>query len=486
MQCTPLPARGGVRRNDCTYLSSCFILVCSLLFLCIPTQAPHTSRMGLDSLTEGADTKLVEINANPPSLSSQPHDRGALRDTSVVNAVSPTGSRLDISDVQTQQNLESAVKSSEREHYEPASQQLRSGLRRLEQGLPRLAPANRESVCPTQSSPEQHECQAPELQRQPDDRREKSSEDNIGDDQQRHMYNSEGQTPFLHGAWVETPNEHEYRHLVTGTIYRNVHSKPPQSPGPTAKDIPDGWEAFLPIESIETWCYVHRASGITIDRNPNLLSKAVRKNLEVAASYGELPASCGTFLEHDRVAYTIISPKYNGPVGWRTFKHPKLVENDIESFVANYDAVSSRPAKATLLTRGAQYLPITPESNDWTKSTGILLIEDIDQIWIKRLCVAAAKKKFMPFFIFGHILFDKVYKLEGPGKLVDQAKGWYLMSLGTSSPWSCTHCDVVRDERGGKLHFVSAQYPAKHVLNDAEAIRVSTFTFSEDLGKCRL
>jgi hypothetical protein len=155
----------------------------------------------------------------------------------------------------------------------------------------------------------------------------------------------------------------------------------------------------------------------------------------------------------------------------------------MKAFLASYEAKSPRPAKATLLTREGHQLSVTPESDELTQTPGILLIEDIDHIWINHLCTAVSQSKFLLFTILGHILFDEVNETEAVKELVEQVKGWYWMSRDDSHACCCSQYDIVHDEEGGTLHFATYRYPARHYLKSMRAIRISTFDVTGQFGE---
>jgi hypothetical protein len=207
--------------------------------------------------------------------------------------------------------------------------------------------------------------------------------------------------------------------------------------------------------------------------------------IKAAASHGELPRFCQACLERGRIKYKITSS--DGPEKWRTSKHPRLIENEMQDFLATYEARSRRPAKATLLTRGGQRLPISPESFNLTEEVGILLVEDIDQAWINFLnsIVQEIHPTQLPFFIFGHIVFDEIHESDAMKNLAQQVKGRYWMSREDDFR-SFSQYDVIFDEEGGKLRFASPSYLAMNMLEDVKAVRISTFPLSEQLCKCPL
>jgi plasmid stability protein len=372
------------------------------------------------------DSPTDDAHAEPAGITAEPHDRDESRDTSVVNTDVQTQSQSSGGDVHERWNFELAAQSSEHGQVSETD-----------------------------------------------------------DDEHRpHISHAGASTTTPNKAWVKRRKQpHEYRHLVTGAIYRNSNS-PPLSTGPTAQDIPDGWKAKLTNSGSEEWTYEHIATRL-VHANPACLSEDTVEAIKIAASHGELPRFCQACLEHGRIKYKITSS--NGPEKWRASKHPRLIENEMQAFLTTYEARSRRPAKATLLTKGGQHLPISPESFNLTEEVGTLLIEDIDQAWINFLnsIVHEIYSTQLPFFIFGHIAFDEIRESDAMKNLAQQVKGRYWMSREDDSR-SPSQCDVIFDEEGGKLHFASPSYLAMNMLEDVKAVRISTFPLSEQLSKCPL
>lgn len=287
----------------------------------------------------------------------------------------------------------------------------------------------------------------------------------------------------LNSAWVSAEDVGGYRHRVTGAIYRN-NGKIPQEPGPTANDIPDGWEAFLSDESKETWKYKHHTTGVVIDSPPTSLPAAVTREIDVAASHGKMPKYCQAFIENGLVGYKVTHPAVSYAAGWRTFRHPKLVEDDMKAFLANYGVNPSRPAKATFITAAGHHLPVNLDAGTFSGESGILLVEDIDQACIKFLCATFSDRKFMPHLILGHLLFDQQHQSEAEKKLADQVKGLYWMSLDDQFFWYNAHHDVFQDGEAGKLHFGVHQHSVRDrtLFDDLEIIRLSTMNTAFDSG----
>jgi hypothetical protein len=312
--------------------------------------------MSADSTTDDTDTVLAGTHAETPASLSQPLEGDTSRHTSIVNTNSRTRPRPIAGDAHSQLSFEPATQPSGQQQNESAPRQLGVELQRPEpvrlrsEPVTSLTPYTDDTIrrsksynsskrkstngvsvslgcmlgCSqpdathkrrTKSSSSCHECETSELHEQFKNCADKKTEDNTKEDDSCHVSAAGAQAPPWHEAWVKTPNSLEYRHLVTGTVYRNEDGKPPKGPGPKAKDIPDGWEAYLPTKSEEAWSYLHRASGVTIDMAPTSLPEFVLENLEIAASYGELPRSCQAFLHHDRIAYKITCPGALCPVG---------------------------------------------------------------------------------------------------------------------------------------------------------------------------
>jgi hypothetical protein len=133
-------------------------------------------------------------------------------------------------------------------------------------------------------------------------------------------------------------------------------------------------------------------------------------------------------------------------------------------------------------------LPVFPESVNLTEDVGILLIEDIDQAWINFFdpIVHEERSTQLPFFIFGHIAFDETQQSDAVKHLAQQVKGRDWMSREEDGTWTGSQYDVVFDEEGGKLHFASPLYLARNMLEDVKAVRILTFTLSEQLSKYTL
>lgn len=287
----------------------------------------------------------------------------------------------------------------------------------------------------------------------------------------------------LNSAWVSAEDVGGYRHRVTGAIYRN-NGKIPQEPGPTANDIIDRWEAFLSDESKENWKYRHHTTGVVIDSPPTSLPAAVTREIDAAASHGKMPKYCQAFIENGLVGYRITHPDAIYLASWRMFRHPKLVEDDMKAFLANYGVNPSRPAKATFITDAGQHLPVNLDAGTFSGNSGILLVEDIDQACIKFLCATFSDGKFLPHLILGHLLFDQQHQSEAEKKLADQVQGLYWMSLDGEFIWHNGHHDVLHDGEDGKLHFEVDRYSVIHsaLFDDLEIIRVSTMDISFDFG----
>jgi hypothetical protein len=148
------------------------------------------------------------------------------------------------------------------------------------------------------------------------------------DEHQPHMSHAGASTTTLNKAWVKRRKQpYEYRHLVTGAIYRNSKSSPTLT-GPTAQDIPDGWKAKLTNSGSEEWTYEHIATRL-VHANPICLPEDTVEAIKIAASHGELPQFCQACLEHGRIKYKITSPDDRCPEEWRTSKHPRLIENEM-------------------------------------------------------------------------------------------------------------------------------------------------------------
>jgi hypothetical protein len=470
--------------------------------------------MGIDSPTHDymyADTKIAGIDSERPPSPSQPRGRDASRDASVVSTSFRTQTQSSDGDVHERRIPEPAAQSSEQQQDDTASQLPRTELRGLESALlrpehaalPALPSSEMKRKSTETKSPRN---KSPSLASVSSDVGQDIRPDSRGADEQVEQHTldtgsrsksfgvekaneprARASTPSLNPAWVKAEGS-EYRHLVTGAIYHS-RGDAPVSIGPTVEDIPEGWKAKLVERTSEQWTFEHIATRFT-HADPRILPEATMEAFKVAASHGEVPGLCQANLEHDRIVYQYTCPGPEAcdipqcPVGWQMFRHPKLVETDIKAFLANYEAQSSRPTRATLLTSGGLQLPTTPDSDQLAENARVLLIEDIDMVWINYLC-STCESKFMPFFILGHLLFDTVHESGAVKDLVEQTKGWYWMSMEPTGVNNRSQYDVIHNEEGGRLHFVTPESLARHEWENLEVIRISTFSAASALGGLR-
>jgi len=328
--------------------------------------------------------------------------------------------------------------------------------------------------------------QIPELDRESDSPSGRS-DDGFQGDRRSYASSAQASSPAFHSAWERIGFSDRYRHIVTGQIFKD-HGNAPQKPGPSADDILEGWKAKLASKDNETWGYVHRATGIVIDVLPDFLSEAVRKEFDVAASYGQVPKYCQGQLEGGHIVYKSIHPSVLCPKKWRTTKHPKIIEGEMKEYLANIDAHTTTPAEAMLLTKDGQQLSVDLESCDISQMTGILLITDIDGALINRVCACQNPMSVTSFFIICHFLLRTLHEDEATKELAQQVQGWFWMSMrkkGHGFIWLGDHYDVIYDDTTALLYFGPVQYLDSHPTPPIETdfVRLSLLELSKKLSE---
>lgn len=306
------------------------------------------------------------------------------------------------------------------------------------------------------------------------------------DDRRSHMSRSGASFPELHSAWI-TEDHYGYRHIVTGEMF--YHStKRPEKPGPLADDIPDGWEARLANDREEIWTFTHRSTGTVIDVPPKSLPEHVRKEFDVAASYGRVPRYCQGQLEGDHIEYKITNPSALCPTQWRTRKHPKIIEDGMKEYLARITAHPAEPPQVTLLTQDGNQESVDLETRELSQMSGILVVTDINHSLISRLCAEETQMPLILFFIACHFMLRTLHEDTATKDLVREIQGWFWMSERSDNnehSWEGRHHDVTYDEKLSVLHFGYEQYPDSYLTPQEELaiVRLSTFDVSSRLSK---
>lgn len=343
---------------------------------------------------------------------------------------------------------------------------------------------------PVQRDPGCHGGQSDSASSKPSGSFHDSIPDAADPDRLAHLSYGESLFSGLHSAWVSTDEPSSYRHLATGEVFRHQW-KVPNQPGPSADEIPKGWEAKLASEDEETWNFVHCATGTVIDTPPKDLAETVIKQFDLAASYGNVPEYCQGHLEDGRIMYKITNPSRLCPTEWRTAKHPKIIEDDMEAYLANFRANSNSQAEATLLTKNGQRLPVDLGMTDISQMSGILLITGLDKAMTSVLCAAQPRLPDISFFVISHLLLRNFHEDEATKELECQVQGWYWMSRRKTESWAWrggSHYDVKHDDERCRLHFGYAQYLDSRLTlpNDTALVRLSLHGVSRKLSKYAL
>lgn len=310
------------------------------------------------------------------------------------------------------------------------------------------------------------------------------------DDRRSHMSRSGASSPALHSAWSKTNNRHGYRHIVTGEMF--YHSKKqPEKPGPSADDIPEGWEARLVSDHKEVWEFRHLSTGTIIDVPPKSLPEAVSEEFDVAASYGDVPRYCQGELKGDHIEYKITHPSALCPTRWRTTKHPKIIEDEMEEYLAKVTAHPTRPPQVTLLKQDGNQESVDLETRQFDQMSGILLVTDIDHPLISRLCAKDRQMPLILFFITCHFMLRALHEDAVTKELVRAIQGWFWMSERWDTDehiWEGRQHDVMYDEKLSVLHFGYEQYPDSYLTpqEELDIVRLSTFDVSTRLSKYAL
>jgi hypothetical protein len=314
-------------------------------------------------------------------------------------------------------------------------------------------------------------------------------DDGIESERESHTSNLEAPFPNLHSAWVmiEGNYEYMYRHLVTGEIFRHPWKRP-EKPGPSSDDILKGWDANLRSENEEVWEYVHRKTRTVIDVPPRSLPEAVIKQFDIAASYGDVPKHCQGQLHDGCLKYKISNPSKSCPRKWRTTKHPKIIEEDMQKYLAHIQADCTKPAEATLLAKGGQRLEVDLKDINLNQMSGILFITDIDKALINRLIVDSPDALHMSIFIAFYFLLRTVHKDETTKELVQEVQGLYWMSVrgdDDGEMWPGPQYDIMCDHQRTTLYFGSAQYPSSRPTqgDETDVTRLSIMEVTRDLSE---
>jgi hypothetical protein len=291
----------------------------------------------------------------------------------------------------------------------------------------------------------------------------------------------------VHAAWFMVQKNYKYRHVVTGEIFTH-YSKRPEKPGPSSDDIPKGWDAKLRSEYEEVWEYVHRKTRTVIDVPPRTLPEAVIKQFDVAASHGDVPEHCQGQLDDGCLKYKISNPSKSCPREWRTTKHPKIIEEDMQEYLANFHADSLKPTEATLLTKGGQRLSVDLEDIDLSKLSGILLVTDVDKALINRLIVDSPNPSQMSFFIAFYLLLRTLHNDEATKELAQQVQGLYWMSTRgdhDGNMWPGPQYDIMCDHQRTTLYFGFAQYLSSRLIqgDETDVTRLSIFEVTRNLSE---
>jgi hypothetical protein len=315
------------------------------------------------------------------------------------------------------------------------------------------------------------------------------NDDDTESERESHTSNLEALFPKLHSAWVMIEGDYEYmyRHLVTGEIFRHPWKRP-EKPGPSSDDILKDWDAKLRSDDEEVWEYVHRKTRTVIDVPPRSLPEVVIKQFDVAASYGDVPRHCQGQLDDGCLKYRISNPSKSCPRKWRTPKHPKIIEEDMQRYLADVHADLTKPVEATLLTKGGQRLSVNTDDIDVNQMSGILLITDVDKARISQLIVNAPDASEMPFFIAFHLLLGTLHEDEATKELAQQVQGLYWMSTRNEDDgdvWPGPQYDIVCDRQSTTLYFGFAQYLSNDPIqrDGTDVTRLSIFAVTRDLSE---
>lgn len=233
---------------------------------------------------------------------------------------------------------------------------------------------------------------------------------------------------------------------------------------------------------------MHRKTRTVIDVPPRTLPEAVIKQFDVAASYGDVPKHCQGQFDDGCLKYKISNPSKSCPREWRTTKHPKIIEEDMQEYLANFHADSSKPAEATLLTKGGQRLSVDLEDIDLNRLSGILLITDIDKALINRLIVGSPNPLQMSFFIAFYLLLCTLHKDETTKELARQVQGLYWMSTRgdhDGNMWPGPQYDIMCDHQRTTLYFGFAQYLSSRLIqgDETNVTRLSIFEATRNLSE---
>lgn len=307
------------------------------------------------------------------------------------------------------------------------------------------------------------------------------------DDRRSYASSSRASSRALHSAWATTEKRHTYRHIVTGKIFHH-RWREPEKPGPSADDIPDGWTAQLVSEDEEDWEYVHSTTRTVINVSPKILPEAVVKQFDLAATYGNVPHNCQGQLEDGQLMYKCINPSRWCPTKWRTAKHPEVVENEMNQYLANMKSNSTTPATVTFLAKSGQQIPFDFETGDISQMSGILLVTDIDKVVCNQLLATQIHDPLISFFIICHLLLETLQGDEATKELARQAQGWWWMSTRSDTDdtwWSGTHHDIMYDDESSILHFGFAQYPNGRLdsQTNTSTTRLSAFQVASNMGE---
>jgi hypothetical protein len=291
----------------------------------------------------------------------------------------------------------------------------------------------------------------------------------------------------LHSAWATTEDDYKYRHIVTGEIFHH-RWREPEKPGPTADDILEGWTAQLVSEDEEDWVYVHSTTFTVIDVPPRSLPEAVMRQFDLAATYGKVPRYCQGQLEDGQLMYKCINPSRWCPTEWRTAKHPEVVENEMNQYLANMKSNSTTPATVTFLAKSGQQIPFDLETGDISQMSGILLVTDVDKVVCNQLLATQIHTPLISFFTICHLLLTTLHEDEATKELAWQAQGWWWMSARSDSDdtwWSGNHHDIIYDDESSLLHFGFAQYPNGRLdsQTNTSTTRLSAFQVASDMGE---
>jgi len=312
-----------------------------------------------------------------------------------------------------------------------------------------------------------------------------NSVDENEDNGQRHVSSSEVLSPALQNAWVRI-EPGCWRHVVTNELLdlRDSSHEYPERLGPSADDIPEGWKAKLDSQEEEIWKYQHCDTGVLFDVPPKFLPEDVIKQLDVAASHGNIPEYiyCRALFEDDCIKYE----NFDHPMEWVTTKHPKIIENEMKAYLDNLKANSTKRPEVTLLA-GGQELPVDVQTSEIRQLSGILVVTDIGRALVSRLLVAYPEYPLLPFFIFRHFLLRTLNEDETAKELVRQVQGWYRMfeyDGYIDRSWAGNHYDAIHDSDRCKVHFGYAQYLSTRPTGAhmGVVVRLSIFRISTKLS----